>query len=84
MERISEVGTTLVVTSNRLTLRRNIVTANVVPSSLTLVTMMMEALRSSETSVLTRAARVRFPALPYFLIVRGLERAAQSRVGLIE
>jgi hypothetical protein len=33
-----------------------LVTANIVPSSLILVTLMVEALRSSETSVLTRAA----------------------------
>jgi hypothetical protein len=37
--------------------RRLLVTANVVPSSLILVTLMMEALRSSETSVLTGATR---------------------------
>jgi hypothetical protein len=35
--------------------RRLLVMANVVPSSLILVTLMMEALRSYETSVLTRA-----------------------------
>jgi hypothetical protein len=35
--------------------RRLLVTAKVVPSSRILVTLMMEALRSSETSVLTRA-----------------------------
>jgi hypothetical protein len=35
--------------------RRLLVPANVVPSSPILVTLMMEALRSSETSVLTRA-----------------------------
>jgi hypothetical protein len=35
--------------------RRLIVTANVVPSSPIIVTLMMEALSSSETSVLTRA-----------------------------
>jgi hypothetical protein len=35
--------------------RRLLVTANVVLSSLILVTLMMEAVRSSETSVLTRA-----------------------------
>jgi hypothetical protein len=35
--------------------RQLLVTANVVPSSLILVTLMMEALRSSETSVLTTA-----------------------------
>jgi hypothetical protein len=34
-----------------------LVTANVVPSSLILSTLMMEELRSSETSVLTRATR---------------------------
>jgi hypothetical protein len=36
---------------------RLLVTANVVPSSPILVTLMMEAIRSSETSVLTRATR---------------------------
>jgi hypothetical protein len=45
--KISELGTTSV----RLVLD----TANVIPSSPILVTLMMEALRSSETSVLTRA-----------------------------
>jgi hypothetical protein len=41
--------------------RRLLVTANVVPSSPILVTLMMEALRSSETSVLTRATRRYIP-----------------------
>jgi hypothetical protein len=36
-------------------------TANVVPSPPILVTLMMEAIRSSETSVLTRATRRNFP-----------------------
>jgi hypothetical protein len=45
--RISELGTTLAVTSNH--------TASVVPSSSILVTLMKEALRFSETSVLTGA-----------------------------
>jgi hypothetical protein len=48
--RIGELGTTLVV-----------VTANVAPSSLSLVTLMMELLSSSETSVLTRATLHNIP-----------------------
>jgi hypothetical protein len=62
--RIGELGTTLAVTSNRRTLRRNtssvrrlLVTASVVPSSPILVTLMKKALSSSETSVITRATR---------------------------
>jgi hypothetical protein len=66
--RIGELRTTLAVTSNRRKLRRNnamvflrslrrlLVTANVVPSSRILVTLMMEALSSSETLVLARAS----------------------------
>jgi hypothetical protein len=64
MTKIGELGTTLAVTSNRSTLRRNsivfirtvlwlLVTANV-SSSLILITQMMEAIRSSEKSILTR------------------------------
>jgi hypothetical protein len=41
----------------RVTLVRTDVTASVVPSSPILVTLMKEALSSSETSVLTRATR---------------------------
>jgi hypothetical protein len=71
--RIGELGTTLAVTSNRRTLRRNnkwaflrsvrrlLVTASVVPSSPILVTVMKEALSSSETSVLKRATRRNIP-----------------------
>jgi hypothetical protein len=56
--RIGGLGTTLAVTSNRRTL---LVTFSVVPSSQILVTLMKEALRSSETSVLTRATRRNTP-----------------------
>jgi hypothetical protein len=56
---IGELGKTLAVTSNRRTLRRN--RANVVPSSPILVTLMMEALRSSETLVLKRATLHNIP-----------------------
>jgi hypothetical protein len=53
--RIGEVGSTLAELPR--TVRRLLVTAKVVLSSPILVTLMMEALNSSETSVLTRATR---------------------------
>jgi hypothetical protein len=66
--RIGELRRTLAVTSNRRTLRRNLRCvrrlldiASVVPSSPILVTLMEEALSSSETSVHTRATRRNIP-----------------------
>jgi hypothetical protein len=65
---MGELGTTLAVTNNRHTLRsslrsvcRLLVTANVVPSSPIIVTLMMEALSSSEMSVLTRTTWYNIP-----------------------
>jgi hypothetical protein len=62
--RIGESGTTLAVTSNRRTLRnvrRLLVTANIAPSSPILVTLMMEWLSSSKTSVFITATRRYIP-----------------------
>jgi hypothetical protein len=55
VKRIGELGT-LQVTRSQLP-----VTANVIPSSLILFTLMMEAMRSSETSVLKIVTRRNIP-----------------------
>jgi hypothetical protein len=61
--RIRELAITLAMTSNRSTLEifcsmlHLLVTANVVPNSQILVTLMTEVIRSSETSLLTRTTR---------------------------
>jgi hypothetical protein len=58
VEKISEVATTLEVTSNEArSVLRLLVTANDVPSSLILFSPKMEAISSSETSVVTRTTR---------------------------
>jgi hypothetical protein len=71
--RVTRIGElwSLAVISNRRTLRRHVVflrsfhrllvTVNIVPSSPIVVTLMMEALRSTEPSVLTRATRRNIP-----------------------
>jgi hypothetical protein len=65
LTRIGEIGTSLAVTSNYYIFLRSVplllVTANVIPISQILATLMMEALGSSETSVLTTAIRRPIP-----------------------
>jgi hypothetical protein len=53
--RIGELGVLAVTSDRRSSVRRSLVTANVVPSLPILVTLMMEELGSAETSVLTGA-----------------------------
>jgi hypothetical protein len=79
MTNIGELETTLALTSNRRTMRRNtkhliflrsvrrlLVKANDVPSSKIFITLMKEEPHSSETSVLTRATRRNSPKTPFF------------------
>jgi hypothetical protein len=63
---IGELGT-LAVTAC-CSVRRLLVTASVVPSSPILVTLMILALGTSETSVLTRDTRHNIPQTPFFKV----------------
>jgi hypothetical protein len=58
---VSEKLRASIIRLTRIGERRLLVTANDVPNSPILATLMMEALSSSETSVLTRATRRSFP-----------------------
>jgi hypothetical protein len=58
---IGEQGTALAITSNLLSVLRLLATANIVPSSPILVTLMMLAICSSEISVLKIATRRHIP-----------------------
>jgi hypothetical protein len=76
--RVGELGTTLAVTINR---RKLLVTANVVPSPPILVTMIMEAPSSSETSLCISSQRelvVSYGYVPSLLILVTLMMEALS------
>jgi hypothetical protein len=58
---VSEKRSASIFEVTRIGMRLLLVRSNVVPSSSILVTLIMEAIRSSETSVLTRAKRRNIP-----------------------
>jgi hypothetical protein len=61
LTRIGELGNKYYDTAFLRSLRRLLVTANAFPSSPIFVTLMLETLRLSETSVFTRATRRNIP-----------------------
>jgi hypothetical protein len=87
VKRIGELGTTLALTSNRRKLlvflrsvRRLLITASLVHSSLIRVTLMKEALTSSETSVLIRPHGVTSQKTPFFNKHYVISDDAHSRI----
>jgi hypothetical protein len=70
--RIGELGTTLAVANDYSTLLTLLVTANVVSSLLILVTLMMEELRSSKTSIFQKPQGVT-PLKTVFFILTELK-----------
>jgi hypothetical protein len=85
VRRSSELRTTPAATSNRHTLQRNtksksrlLVAASIVPISPILVTLMKEAISSTETSVLTRAT---WCNIPEDAILRGIIHLKKSDTG---
>jgi hypothetical protein len=89
--RVTRIGKlrTLAVTSNRRTLRRNtklhqlLVTADVVLSLPSLVSLMMEVLSSSETSVLTRVTRRNIPEDDILIFILVLLSPTKYVIGFI-
>jgi hypothetical protein len=61
LTRIGELGKTIAVTSSRSTLRLRLLVTAIVASSPILLSLMMKAILSSETSFLTRAIRRNLP-----------------------
>jgi hypothetical protein len=78
MTKILELGTKLA-TFLRCVLRL-LVTANAVPSSPILVTLMMEALHSAETLALTRATRRNIPQDGILLVFIGFQHGIFSKI----
>jgi hypothetical protein len=66
--RIGELGTTLAVSSNRR-MCQLLLTASVVPSSPILVTLMKEALRSSERRFLQETHSVTSQKTPFLMLI---------------